>query len=171
MCRYRGIRYSSIFSMEKFAWITNGLCVSFGGAPKPAFQGRQKELNVPSSLTDWSPNNCISNKQTTFLLLQHFFLWGLCCSTQRWRYKLLDEVSGQTGFSFQLDARRRKIAGSQHIGFCCKIISLPAAFSSDSRTGVSEGNFSNYTIVPTYRRKRDGIEEKQELSQWDSQAY
>lgn len=50
--------------MEKFAWITNGLCVSFGGAPKPAFQGRQKELNVPSSLTDWSPNNCISNKQT-----------------------------------------------------------------------------------------------------------
>lgn len=112
-----------------------------------------------------------TNKQTTFLLLQHFFLWGLCCSTQRWRYKLLDEVSGQTGFSFQLDARRRKIAGSQHVGFCCKIISLPAAFSSDSRTGVSEGNFSNYTIVPTYRRKRDGIEEKQELNQQDSQAY
>jgi len=108
------------FLLKKYAQITDGLCVSFGGAPKPPFQGRERGLNKPSSFTDWSPNNCISNKQTTFLLLQHFFLWGLCCSTQRWWYELLGEVSGQTGFWFQLDARQRKIAGSQHTRFCCK---------------------------------------------------
>lgn len=96
---------------------------------------KEAELHLPSSFTDCSPDNCISNKQTVFLLLQHFFLWGLCHSTQRWRYELPTEVSRQTGFWFQPDGRQGKIASSQHIWFCCKIISLPAASSSDLRKG------------------------------------
>lgn len=40
------------FLFKNDALITDGLCMSFGGAPKPASQGRQRELNILSSFAD-----------------------------------------------------------------------------------------------------------------------
>lgn len=59
--------------------------MGFAGASKPAFQGKQRGLNILSSFAGRDQQLCRkqTNKQAAFLLLLPFFPCGLRCGTLR----------------------------------------------------------------------------------------
>lgn len=75
--------------------------MGFAGASKPAFQGKQRGLNILSSFAGRDQQLCSkqTNKQAAFLLLLPFFPCGLRCGTLRgdrscWMQQAGKQVSG-----------------------------------------------------------------------------